>query len=94
MEKKYDIKEMVRKGKVVRYVRYRKGELIYVTECGFEFPIPVYTFNKNETTGEITFSTEEIGDGVFNAEENAMMLMRYIRKHIAAIEQESEKANL
>jgi hypothetical protein len=75
MDKKYDIKEMVKDGKKARFVRFRKGELIYVTECGFEFPIPT--------------NSEEIGDGVFHAEEKAMLLMRYIRKHIAAIEQES-----
>jgi hypothetical protein len=90
MEKKYDIKEMVRDGKKVRFVRYRKGELIYVTECGFEFPVPVY---KTEiVAGEVVYDTSEIGDGVFHFEEKAMLLMRYIRKHIALIEQ--EMANL
>ena len=70
--KKYDIKEMVKDSKKARFVRFRKGELIYVTECGFEFPVPV----------------DDVGDGIFNAEEKAMLLMRYIRKHIAGIESE------
>jgi hypothetical protein len=69
---KYDIKEMVRDGKVATFVRCRRGELIYVTETGFEFPIPF----------------ADIGDGVFNATEKAMTLMRWIRKHVEAIEAE------
>jgi hypothetical protein len=72
MTKKYDIKEMVRDGKLVHFARYRKGELIYTTEDGFEFPVPI----------------EDIGDGVFNVTERAMLLMRYIRKHIESIEKE------
>jgi hypothetical protein len=67
----YNIKEMV-KDKKVRFVRYRKEELIYITECGLEFPVPI----------------SDIGDGVFLAEEKAILLMRYIRKHLESIEQE------
>lgn len=68
----YNVKEMVSGGKKVRFVRFRKGELIYTTECGFEFPVPV----------------EDTGDGVFLAEDKAMMFMRYIRKHVAGIKEE------
>jgi len=60
------IKEMVAPGKVVRFVRYRKGFLWYVTETRFEFPVPV----------------EDTGDADFLAEDKAMMFMRYIRKHL------------
>ncbi len=67
----YNIKEMI-KDKKVTFVRYRKGELIYSTECGFEFPVP----------------TDDTGDGVFLAEDKAMFFMRYIRQHIASIEKE------
>jgi len=63
---------MVGKGKTVTFVRYRKGELIYVTECGFEFPVPI-----NDT-----------GDATFLSQDKAMMFMRYIRKHIAEVENE------
>ena len=65
----YNVKDMVRDGKRVRFVRYRHGELIYVTECGFEFPVPI----------------DDTGDGVFLAEDKAMLFMRYIRKQIEAI---------
>lgn len=70
-----NIKEMVRGGKKVRFVRFRKDELIYATECGFEFPVP----------------TSDTGDGVFLAEDKAMLFMRYIRKHINAVKEEQGK---
>ena len=65
-----NIKDMVSNGKKVTFVRYKQKELWYVTECGFEFPVPV----------------DDTGDGTFLAEDKAMMFMRYIRKHIANIE--------
>jgi hypothetical protein len=43
--------------------------LWYVTECGFEFPVP----------------TEDIGNATFLAEDKAMLFMRYIRKHLDVI---------
>lgn len=73
----HSIKEMVKDGKKVNFVRYRKGELIYVTECGFEFIVPI----------------EDTGDGTFLAEDKAMFFMRYIRKHIDFIKEESESIN-
>ena len=58
------IKEMV-KDKTVKFSFYRDKELWYVTECGFEFPVPV----------------EDTGKGVFPAEDKALYFMRWIRKH-------------
>ena len=63
---------MVGKGNRVNFVQYRKGEMIYVTECGFEFPVPI----------------SDAGDATFLASDKAMMFMRYIRKHIAEVERE------
>lgn len=68
---KYNIKEMV-KDKTVFFVEYRKGELIYSTEDGFEFPVPI----------------DEAGDGVFLLKDKAITFMRYIRMQIARIEKE------
>lgn len=65
------IKDMVANGRQVRFVRYKEGELWYVTECGFEFPVPV------SDTGEATFL----------AQDRAMLFMRYIRKHLEMLEQ-------
>lgn len=70
----YNLKTML-KDKVVTFVRYRKGELIYVTECGFEFPVPI----------------DDTGDGVFKAKDKAMLFMRYVRKHIKNIEADQAK---
>lgn len=65
------IKEMVKDGKQVSFQFYRHGELWYKTECGFEFPVPV----------------DDIGDATFLAQDKAMLFMRYIRKHLANIEE-------
>lgn len=66
---KYNIKEMV-KDKTVKFTRYRKGELYYETECGFEFPVPI----------------SDVGDATFKSEDKAILFMRYIRKHISEME--------
>lgn len=60
------IKEYVKDNKKVHFVRYRKGNLIYKTECDMEFPVPI----------------EDVGDAEFLAEDKATLFMRYIRKHL------------
>ena len=52
--------------KKCKFSRYRKNHLYYITECGFEFPVPI----------------EDIGDATFANEEKASLMMRYIRKHL------------
>jgi hypothetical protein len=64
----YNIKDMVKDGKMTNFQFYRKGELWYTTECGFLFSVPV----------------DDIGDGTFQCQEKAMLMMRYIRKQIEA----------
>lgn len=61
-----DIKSMVTDGKKVHFQFYRSNELWYKTDTGFEFPVPI----------------DDCGDGVFLAEDKAILFMRYIRKHI------------
>jgi hypothetical protein len=73
-----NIKDMVTGDKKVTFVRYRKGELIYTTECGFEFPVPI----------------ADTGDADFLAQDRAMLFMRYIRKQIKAIELDQATENL
>ncbi|WP_144393525.1 hypothetical protein [Pleionea sediminis] len=70
----YNIKDML-KDKVVFFVKYRKGELIYKTECGFHFPIPI----------------SDTGDGVFLAQDKGLTFMRWVRKHIESIEKETQR---
>jgi hypothetical protein len=64
------LKDMVRNGKKVRFAFFRGRELWYETEDGFQFPV----------------SIAEVGDAVFLAEDKALLFMRYIRKHLEAIE--------
>ena len=66
-----NIKEMVAEGRKVRFLRYKMGELWYATENGFEFPVPI----------------SDCGDGTFLAEDKAILFMRYIRKHLAYLEE-------
>lgn len=65
-----DLKNLVKGGKRVRFDFYRKGELHYRTEDGFQFIVP----------------TSDCGDGVFLAEDRAIIFMRYIRKQLEANE--------
>lgn len=58
------VKEMVRDGKKVKFIYFRKSNLWYETENGFRFPVPV----------------SDTGDGTFLPEDKAMLFMRYIRK--------------
>lgn len=63
------LKDMVSNNKQVRFTHYKSNELWYVTECGFEFPVP----------------TSDAGDATFLNEDKAMLFMRYIRKHLEAV---------
>lgn len=60
------LKEMVWKNKKVFFRFYRDQTLWYVTECGFEFPVPI----------------SDIGNATFLHEDKALLFMRYIRKHL------------
>lgn len=64
------IKSMVDRGKKVHFSWYREGELWYVTDCGFEFPVPV----------------SDIGNALLLKEDKAIFFMRYIRKHVEMLE--------
>lgn len=64
-----NIKELVQ-NKTVSFVRYQNKELWYVTESGFEFPVPI----------------EDTGDAAFLNKDKAILFMRWIRKHIVFIE--------
>lgn len=65
------LKEMVSGGKMVNFTHYHDGNLWYTTECGFEFPVPI----------------SDISNATFHATDKAMMFMRYIRKHIAVLDE-------
>ena len=55
------------KNKKVKFLFYKENELWYVTECGFEFPVPI-----SDTQG-----------AVFNNVDKAVFFMRWIKKHLS-----------
>jgi len=54
------------KNQNAHFVFYRDEALFYETDNGFQFPVPV----------------SDAGSATFNREEKAILLMRYIRKHL------------
>lgn len=66
-----NVKDMVIDNKRVKFLKYQKNELWYVTECGFEFPVPI----------------SDTGDAIFNNEDKALLFMRWIKKHIVYLEE-------
>ena len=60
------IKDMVKDNQVVTFRFYRDGHLWYVTECGFEFPVPI----------------SEAGTATYSVQDRAILFMRYIRKYL------------
>lgn len=69
-----NIKNMVSDNKKVSSVRYQNKELWYITETGFEFPVPI----------------EDTGNGAFLSSDKALLFMRWIRKHIDVVKTEDK----
>lgn len=67
------LKDMVKDNKKVNFKFYRDGNLVYETDCGLEFPVPV----------------EDIGNATFMAQDKAILFMRYIRKHLKTLEEKN-----
>jgi hypothetical protein len=72
------MKYMVKDHKKVKFSFYRDKELWYITEDGFEFPVPI----------------QDTGNATFMSEDRAILFMRYIRKHLETIEQAKKEQNL
>ena len=72
------LKEMVSNDKKVRFVFYRDKALHYETENGFVFPVPI----------------DDASSATFGAEEKALLMMRYIRKQIKALEAAKRTQNV
>lgn len=58
------------KGQNAHFRYFRDGALYYETDNGFQFPVPI----------------DDAGSATLNAQEKAILLMRYIRKHLARTE--------
>lgn len=67
------ITELV-KGKSVKFLYYRQGNLMYQTEDGFEFPVPISDTN----------------DATFPNTEKAVFFMRWIRKQLDLVSKKNE----
>jgi hypothetical protein len=65
------LKDFVASGKVVTFTRFKYGSLYYVTDCGFEFPVP---------------ASDISGESELQPVEKAMALMKWIRKHLEFVE--------
>lgn len=59
------VAEIVKTSKVTRFVLYREKSLIYETDNGFRFPVPI----------------EDVGTASMLAEDKTIYFMRWIRKH-------------
>jgi hypothetical protein len=73
-----DLKELVAPGKFATFVKFKGTELIYTTECGIEFPVPVADIN---------------GEAEVLSVERTMTLMKWLRSHLKSIENEESMYN-
>lgn len=61
------LKDMVAPGKMVTFIRFKNNNLWYVTDDGFEFPVP---------------ASDISGEAELLPVERAMSLMKWINKHL------------
>jgi hypothetical protein len=60
----------------VKFIYYRDGDLWYITERDFKFPVPI----------------SDVGNATFLAEDKAILFMRYIRKHLDVVNKKDNGA--
>ena len=78
-----NVKDLVANGNKAFFTRYFDGKLWYKVVAldggvlAFEFPVPI----------------SDIGNATFQAEEKALLLMRYIRKHMDMLKKAKEEQN-
>lgn len=70
------LSEIIKPRTRVHFQFYRNGELWYRTDTDFEFPVPI----------------TDTGDAVFLWQDKAILFMRWIRKHLSAIETAREES--
>ena len=71
------IKDMV-KNKTVTFMFYKEKELWYITEDGFEFPVPI----------------DDVGTASMNKTDKAILYMRWIRKHLETVKSWEEQRDV
>ena len=75
-----NLKDLVRSPNFARFKRFRKGELVYAVCTTARFSVGDELIQDTTELFEFPVPISDAGDGVFNAEEKAMTLMKYIRK--------------
>jgi len=65
------------KNQNANFVFYRDKSLFYETDNGFQFPVPI----------------EDAGSATLNQQEKAILLMRYIRKHLERTQAAKDEQN-
>ena len=83
------IKDLVKDNKV-RFLYYRKGELWYdvITWDSEKAVSDRYDCNGWKSIFTFPVPIDDTGDGEFNAEDRAILFMRYIRKYLENIKNE------
>ncbi len=71
-----DIKRLYVTQEQVTFTHFANGEFWYQTACGFAFPVPL----------------SDIGTATLLASDKATLFVRYIRKHLAMLEQAKNEA--
>lgn len=66
-----DIKQLYKTQEKVSFTHFANGEFWYQTADGFAFPVPL----------------ADIGNATLLASDKATLFVRYIRKHLAMLEQ-------
>jgi hypothetical protein len=61
----------------VHFQFYRDGQLLYETDSGFKFPVPI----------------QDCGTAAFNRDDKAILFMRYIRKFMNAVADERQSTD-
>ena len=65
------------KNKMVHFMYYHDGNLWYMTDDDFEFPVPI----------------TQCGSAIYLHQDKAIYFMRYIRKHLETLEQVQKSQN-
>lgn len=60
------VSDIIKNSRMTRFVLYREGNFIYVTDSGFQFPVPV----------------EDVAGATLLAEDKTIFFMRWIRQQV------------
>ncbi len=79
---------MLKPENVAKFTAYKEKELWYTVSYREEYGCRVSSDNLKSLTFPVPI--EDIGTATFMAEEKALLMMRYIRKHLEMLEKAKE----